>query len=261
MGRVTDAFAASWRVAGFANYVAVDSTSMLTEVIDATVSSLDRSLCDSAAYTTLYDQIRSGFSPAFVYQPPSAVATAVERVVHAVATKVLIDTTYALAAMAELSRWSTALAVIPKTQMAVYTPTRLRQVDNRAAMTALVRRSAALAAAARLLTIARIGPQDALTLRDAVVAMFAPVIADASTINDGAVSSLRAVLTASVTLLTDRIGPVNTLAYYSTASTLPLHVAAHRIYQDAREAVRLLRANPAPHPSFMPTELVAPPLV
>jgi prophage DNA circulation protein len=67
------------------------------------------------------------------------------------------------------------------------------------------------------------------------------------------------VLTAAITLLGNKIGS-QSATFFATVSTLPVHVAAHRIYQDAREAGRLKQANPVPHPSFMPTELIAPAL-
>jgi hypothetical protein len=256
MGRITDAFAAAWRVAGYSNFVADDSAAMLAEVAAAVAKVLERNQCDPVAYAAIADR-SAGFTAAYVLQSPSAVAIGVERYVAAVATDALIDTTIAIAAMAALARWSTSLQPVPATGLGVYTPTRMQQAVNRAAITALVHRSGALGAAQRLITLPRTAPQTAQELRTAISAIFGPVISAASADNDGTVGSLRAVLTAAITLLGTKIEQ-QTSTYFGTVASLPLHVAAHRIYQDAREASTLKRANPVPHPSFMPTELTAP---
>jgi hypothetical protein len=258
MGRITDAFAAAWQIAGYSNFVAADSTAMLAEIIAAVSQVLERNQCDPAAYAAIAERAAS-FGPAYVLQPPAAVAIGIERYIGAVATEALIELNIAIAAMAALSRWATALPDVPASRPGVYTPTRARQLVNRAAITALVRRSGALGAAQRLISLPRMAPIDGDQLRTAISAIFGPVIAAASIENDGTVGSLRAVLTAAITLLGNKIAP-QTATFFATVSTLPLHVCAHKIYQDAREAGRLAQANPTPHPSFMPTELIAPAL-
>lgn len=258
MGRITDAFAAAWRVAGYSGFVADDSTAMLAEIMAAVSQVLERNQCDPVAYAAIADR-SAAFTPAYVLQPPATVAIGIERYVSAVATEALIETNIAIAAMAALAQWTTGLTPVPPTQAGDYTPTRMQQLINRAAITSLVRRSGALGAAQRLISLRRIAPQDGADLRSAISAIFGPVIAAASVDNDGTVGSLRAVLTAAITLLSDKIGQ-QTAIFFATVTTLPVHVAAHRIYQDARNAHILQRANPTPHPSFMPTELVAPAL-
>jgi hypothetical protein len=256
MGRITDAFADAWQVAGYSNFVANDSASMLAEVVAAVSQVLERNQCDPVAYAAIADRSAS-FSPAYVLQPPAVVAIGVERYISAVALEALIETSIAIAAMAALSQWTTGLPLVPTTRPGEYTPTRTQQLINRAAITALVRRSGALGAAQRLISLRRVAPQDGQELRTAISSIFGPVINAASIDNDGTVGSLRAVLTAAITLLSDKIGS-QTATFFATVTTLPVHVAAHRVYQDAREAGTLLRANPAPHPTFMPTELIAP---
>jgi hypothetical protein len=258
VGRITDAFAAAWRVAGYSGFVADDSTAMLAEIVAAVSRVLERNQCDPVAYAAVADR-SAQFSPAYVAQPPAAVAIGIERYVSAVATEALIETNIAIAAMGALAQWTTGLTPVTTTQAGDYTPTRMQQLINRAAITSLVRRSGALGAAQRLITLPRIAPQDGAELRAAISAIFGPVIAAASIDNDGTVGSLRAVLTAVITLLSDKIG-TQTATFFATVTTLPVHVAAHRVYQDAREAGRLGRANPVLHPSFMPTELTAPAL-
>jgi hypothetical protein len=260
MGPVTQSFAAGWRVRGYPNFVADDATEIWLQLIYEIDRQLDRSEVEPDSVAPLRE-ITARFSPSFVRQDPTDVAIAVERYIATIACRILVEDDAAVATMTALSLWDTSLSPIPRTRLGGYTPTRRRQVANRTAQIALVRRSAVLAAATRILQFAPLSPQRATQLRDAFTLMFAPVIDAASIADDGAVvRGLRAVLTAAVNLLTDRIGPVNELAVFTTAITLPVHVAAHRIYQDAREAATLADANPVAHPSFMPLILLAPAL-
>jgi len=253
MGRITDAFAETWMVRQLPSFIAADATAMIAELVAAADKLMDSHLTDIAER----DQLPH-FPAGFVYDAPADVAIGIERYLSAVTTRVLVENQAVVAAMGIFTEWETALPDVPMARPRVYTPTRLRQLANRGAMIALIRRSGALAGAQRMMGLRTIAPHEALTLRDAYNAMFAPVIADASDANDGSARALHNVLVAVVALLTERIGPINTLAYFSTQATLPLHVVAHMIYQDARESPRLFAANPVPHPTFMPTDLQAP---
>lgn len=130
------------------------------------------------------------------------------------------------------------------------TATRRREADNRDALVAYLRADAAIERAHAVAEMEFSDYQEAIAVRDSVVAQI-DVVADA-TPDDNLFNALTAVRSAVVRDIAARGADLARLATVTPDSTLPALVLAHRLYQDATRDAEILTRNPIVHPGFVP---------
>jgi prophage DNA circulation protein len=262
---VSSAFSSSWDVSGTPNFVADDSVECSEQLLAFEGTAMQRSATNIEAYNDAYAAVFGGHDlEAFILQPPDTVAEGIVTVVRTVGVFAIKDDGAAQETLLEQSSWSPDLSPVrsyAKTNggVALYTPTRERQLTNRTAFTLLTNRAAALAYAERLPGTPIQGARQALKLRNDIASMFDGIINDASVANDGTATALSRIKSTSLALIAARAGPIEDDGVMVTTTSLPSLVCAHYAYREARQAPRMRQANPAAHSNFMAKNLIVVP--
>ncbi|MDY0882310.1 DNA circularization protein [Dongia soli] len=161
------------------------------------------------------------------------------------------DAAQAMRGLQALRDWQVSiLAPVYQTAM------RDREAANAAAITALVR-EVAVAEQARAATSRPLSSyQEAVAVRDALVADLEEVIVGAGDRGDDnaylALTGLQATVTED---LTQRGANLKRIVFTETGRSLPSLVVAHRLYQDIDRESDLIGRNPSPHPGWMKRRL------
>lgn len=124
------------------------------------------------------------------------------------------------------------------------------------ATAALCRRSALISLALATADYQPYSSQDALALRDQVVALLdAEIIVMADAGDLASFAAFRALRTAVVTDLTDRAALLPAQMTVTTPAPQPSLMIAYRLYRDASRSDDLIARVDPIHPAFMPTKL------
>lgn len=250
----------TWRIAKLPNFVAEDAALMVAELIALQLVAMRQGVNNEEAYAEAYAAVfgQHDFG-SWVYLDPDEVRRGIQRIVRDVGLFVLLDETVALAHLGKQASWR---ANLPPVHIArpgpIYTPTRTQQLENRAALEALVHRAAVCAYAERLPGLP-LGPAtESERLRDNVIAIFDAVIEESTQRNDGTLRMLRQLYATTLRLIAHRTHSPLEDEVMTLGGPMPSLVCAHFAYREARQAQRLRDANPTAHPNFMPPRLVIP---
>jgi prophage DNA circulation protein len=129
------------------------------------------------------------------------------------------------------------------------TPSRTRQVQNKAALTALVRRSAIIEAARTSTIISFASYNDAVRVRNGIIDEIDAVSLTASDTIYAAFIHLRAAVIADINT---RGADLARIVSYTPPRTEPALVIAHRLYGDATRADEIVARNHIANPLFVP---------
>jgi len=250
----------SWRIAGYPSFIATDSALMAAEFVAYQARVMTRGLTNPDVYAAAYAKVfgQHDFA-AWASLPPATIAHGITTMVREVGLFAILDDDLALDTLRDQTTWQPDLPPVHIARAGpIYTPTRLRQLDNRVAFAALVHRAAALVYAERLPSVP-LPSRTAATARFTITAaMFDGVIVEAEQLNDGTARMLRRLRTTLLQLINARtLEPEDGLLVL--ASNRPSRVVAHLVYREAKQAPRIRAANPVAHPQFMPRDLIIPP--
>lgn len=130
--------------------------------------------------------------------------------------------------------------------------------EAQTATAAILRRTALASLALACADYQPYSSQDALTLRDNVVALFdAEIIVAADAGDTNSYEGLRELRTAVVTDLTDRAAQLPAQRTVTTPEPEPSLALAYRLYADASRSDDLIARVDPIHPAFMPVEFTA----
>lgn len=148
------------------------------------------------------------------------------------------------------AEYTAELPAVPQT-----TASRKRQAANQEAITAFVRRSAAIEAARTSAALEYASFDDAVSTRDAVVAALESQMETAD--DDAVYTALADLRTATVKDLGTRGASLKRLTTWRPAQSSPALVVAHRLYGDAGREGEIVVRNRIRHPGRVPggTEL------
>lgn len=250
----------SWAIAGWSDFLADDAVLLLAELTVFELQAVRREVSDADAYAELYAEIFGATTPLrWVYARPPLLAAAIDRYIREVGLYVLADDTAAMAHLAATVNYTTGLPPIPAARPGpVYTPSRLQQIENRAAFLALVHKAGAVSWAMRLNGL-DLGPvAQAETLRRQASAIFACVIAEAGERGDPALRHLRQLFATTMAVINRRAFNTSDDSVMFNANPQPSLVCAHWAWRDATQVQIMRDSNPTAHPNFMATQLAVP---
>jgi len=126
------------------------------------------------------------------------------------------------------------------------------------AVSAFMRRAAIAQLASVATTFQPQSVEDALAVRNAVIAVIDDEITHAGDAgDDNSYMALKALRQAVVADLNDRATQLSSMADYTFQAALPALSLAQQLYQDAARADELILEAGAVHPAFMPTNFTA----
>lgn len=131
------------------------------------------------------------------------------------------------------------------------TPARIQQVTNRAAVQALVRRTALVEAAKASSVVEYASREDAIAVRDNLATRL-EAEAEAVATPDPVYFALTDLRVAVVNDIQTRAADLARLVQYTPRATVPAIVLAYQIYEDPGRADEITARNKVRHPGFVP---------
>jgi prophage DNA circulation protein len=129
------------------------------------------------------------------------------------------------------------------------TYSRRQQAANQSAMTALVRQTAIIEAAALSAKVAYPSYQEAIAIRDELADLLDN---EMETADDDTYEALTALRIAMLQDISARGGDLARLTNYTPQRTLPALVITHQLYGDATRSEEIISRNNVRHPGFVP---------
>lgn len=250
---VKDDFAKSFDVDDTFAYLADSATSTLNGLSESLRKESARIAKIGSKLTAISASIdRFGDAIGSLIRAPVNLANDAVGVIVAVAG-VTSDVRAGLGVYERLFDFGSDEAAIPLT-----TTTRQQQVNNQAALHALVQRTAAIEAARAAAAIEYDSNDDALSVRDSIADQLDALMEGAPDDVFAALSDVRA---AMVRDITTRGADLARIVSFTPTTTLPALVVAHALYGDAARDGEVITRNRLRHPGFVrggqPLEVLA----